>query len=78
MSSSTRDRFAQEILDTLPVIRVFAAACLMLRRQRTDHSPDAELSPTQEEVAQFIERLDLRGLRKLRWIALKLEDETVH
>jgi hypothetical protein len=78
MNSSKRDRFAQEILDTVPVIRVFAAACLMLRQQRTDQPPDAELLPTQEEVAQFIERLDVRGLRKLRWIAQELEDETVH
>jgi hypothetical protein len=47
----------------------------MMRRQRTDLPPDAEFSPTKEEIAQFMDRLDVRGLRFLRQIALGLEEE---
>jgi hypothetical protein len=68
----------QELVDTVPVVRLIAAACLMLRRQRTDVPPDAELSPTGEEVAQFVLRLDVRGVRELRRIALGMEGGTVH
>jgi hypothetical protein len=80
VSSSERNRLSQEILDTVPLVRIFAAGCLMLQWQRIDLPLDAELSPTNEEVVQFIERLDVRGLRTLRRIALgmAMQGGTVH
>jgi hypothetical protein len=78
MSSSKRDRLMQEIFETVPVVQMFAAAGLMWWRQRTDLPPGAVLSPTVEEIAQFVEGLDLRGARELRRIALAMEGGTVH
>src|SRR5262249_35434148 len=66
-----------EILDTVPMDSLFAAACLMRRWQRRDlsaadmpHEVDAV-----EEAGAFIESLDLPGLERLRLLALEIEED---
>jgi len=64
-----------EILDTIPMDRLFATACLMLRGQRQD-VPAADMPhevDDVEEVGAFIESLDLPGLERLRRLAVEIE-----
>jgi hypothetical protein len=77
-SSSERDRLSREIAGSVPVVRLFVAACMMMRRQRTDLPADAAIEPSKDDVIEFIERLDVRGLRELRRVARKLEGGAVH
>ena len=63
-----------EILDTIPMDRLFAAACLMRRCQRQDLPAAMPLEvDAVEDVGAFIESFDLPGLERLRRLALEIE-----
>jgi hypothetical protein len=74
MPSMTRDELAEEILRTVEMPRLIAAAAVMLRVQRGGEV--AELSA--DELAKFVEGLDVLGLETLRAVAVKLEGGMEH
>ena len=72
-SKRKRDQLQREIFDRLPVPYIYSAAGLMMRRRRTDLPDDAAMDLTRKEVVEFIESLDVHGLRELRRVAKGLE-----
>jgi hypothetical protein len=73
-SKRERDRLWREITDSLSEVQIVSAAGFMMRRPRTDlPDDDAPLKLGIEDVKEFIERLDVRGLRELLRVAKGLE-----
>jgi hypothetical protein len=69
-ASMTRNERAEEILRTVEMPRLIAAAGVMLRVRRGVETVDLSA----EELAKFVETLDVLGLETLRAIALELQD----
>jgi hypothetical protein len=65
----TRNELAEEILRTVEMPRLIAAAGVMLRVRRGVETVDLSA----DELAKFVETLDVLGLETLRAIALELQ-----
>jgi hypothetical protein len=70
---SKRNKLSQEIVETVPADRIFAAAGLMMRNRRYDLAADVAIESTKDEVLEFVSSLNVRGLEVLRLVALSLE-----
>jgi len=67
-----RDEIAEELLQSMPMDRIMAAAAFVIRRQR-GLSEDDPHTFTETEIADWIKGLNAEQLVKLRQIAEYLE-----
>jgi hypothetical protein len=65
---AARDKFAAEILRTVGLPRIIAAVGLVLHEQNRIEQP------TRDQIADYVGELDIRGLKLLRKVAVRLEE----
>jgi hypothetical protein len=84
---SDRDELSEEISRTVPLPRIIAAAVAMMRQdpvvqklvaEQLGGAPESEWHIETEAVAKYIASLDVRGLERLRELALSLEGGMEH
>jgi hypothetical protein len=69
-----RQRFAERTLEEFSAERVFVAAGLLIRQREYSHLPDDEgVNLSKEDIADYVQWLDLKDLRLVRQIAEGLE-----
>jgi hypothetical protein len=85
MPDPERDRLATEILRTIPMPNIIAAAAFMMRQDATkkaglddDDAGRAVINLKPEDVPAFVESLNVQQLEELRQVALRLEGGMEH
>jgi hypothetical protein len=73
----TRDQLAQALMDMFPIEQVFAAAVHLMLMQIDTVTKDDRIEFTRDQIAEFVEKLDFKGLMQLKKIAENIEGGTL-